>query len=90
MPTEADMGTANEVVDDIRRERKWSTETLAEICGYSRSRTNYYCNGQATPPAEFLASLFEATRDQRIISLITGRLSTEVMVFSDCGRTRPD
>ena len=69
------MGIANELIDDIRREHGWSTEELAELCGYSRSRTNYFCNGQATPPTEFLASLYERTRDQtRIINLVTGRL----------------
>jgi transcriptional regulator with XRE-family HTH domain len=67
------MGRANELVDDIRRERGWSTEALAEACGYSRTQTNYYCNGQATVPVEFLAQLFEHTLDPRIPLLSTGR-----------------
>ena len=68
------MGRDNELVDDIRREQGWSTEKMAELCGYSRTQTNYYCNGQATPPSAFLGQLFEITLDVRIPQLNTGRV----------------
>lgn len=82
-PRRHSVALINQLIFQVRKDHKLTRKEVAFVSGYTQQAIHLYEEGKRSVPADYLAGLFRAAPDVRLLQYIHPRLRVEIVPAAD-------